>query len=85
VVLTRRFSPNVLPLPQILQNMSFLTFLFVATVLAVTPGPGIADVVARTVAGGAEKASPCRAWAPTWRWRGVRPDPSPQLERHASA
>jgi len=32
--------------------MTFLTFLFAATVLAVTPGPGIAYVVARTVAGG---------------------------------
>ncbi len=32
--------------------MSFLTFLFAAVVLAVTPGPGIAYVVARTVAGG---------------------------------
>ena len=32
--------------------MSFLTFLVAATVLAVTPGPGIAYVVARTVAGG---------------------------------
>jgi threonine/homoserine/homoserine lactone efflux protein len=32
--------------------MSFLAFLFAAIVLAVTPGPGIAYVVARTVAGG---------------------------------
>jgi threonine/homoserine/homoserine lactone efflux protein len=32
--------------------MSFLAFLFAATLLAVTPGPGIAYVVARTVAGG---------------------------------
>src|SRR3954470_807774 len=32
--------------------MSFLTFLLAALVLAVTPGPGIAYVVARTVAGG---------------------------------
>jgi threonine/homoserine/homoserine lactone efflux protein len=32
--------------------MSLLTFLFAALVLAVTPGPGIAYVVARTVAGG---------------------------------
>jgi threonine/homoserine/homoserine lactone efflux protein len=32
--------------------MSFLTFLLAAIVLAVTPGPGIAYVVARTVAGG---------------------------------
>ncbi len=30
----------------------FLAFLFAATLLAVTPGPGIAYVVARTVAGG---------------------------------
>jgi threonine/homoserine/homoserine lactone efflux protein len=32
--------------------MSFLTFLVAAVILAVTPGPGIAYVVARTVAGG---------------------------------
>jgi threonine/homoserine/homoserine lactone efflux protein len=32
--------------------MSFLAFLFAAAVLAITPGPGIAYVVARTVAGG---------------------------------
>jgi threonine/homoserine/homoserine lactone efflux protein len=32
--------------------MTFLAFLFAAVVLAVTPGPGIAYVVARTVAGG---------------------------------
>jgi len=32
--------------------MSFITFLFAATLLAITPGPGIAYVVARTVAGG---------------------------------
>lgn len=32
--------------------MSFLAFLIAAAVLAVTPGPGIAYVVARTVAGG---------------------------------
>lgn len=32
--------------------MSFLTFLIAAVVLAITPGPGIAYVVARTVAGG---------------------------------
>jgi threonine/homoserine/homoserine lactone efflux protein len=32
--------------------MSFLTFLVAAIVLAATPGPGIAYVVARTVAGG---------------------------------
>ena len=32
--------------------MSFLVFLVAAVVLAVTPGPGIAYVVARTVAGG---------------------------------
>lgn len=76
---------NVPPLLQFLQNMSFLTFLFAATVLAFTPGPGIADVVARTVAGGAEKASPCRAWARTWRWRAARPDASPRLQCHAFA
>jgi threonine/homoserine/homoserine lactone efflux protein len=32
--------------------MSFFAFLFAAVVLAITPGPGIAYVVARTVAGG---------------------------------
>ncbi|WP_319244016.1 LysE family translocator [uncultured Propionivibrio sp.] len=32
--------------------MTFLTFLFAAAILAITPGPGIAYVVARTVAGG---------------------------------
>jgi len=32
--------------------MSFITFLVAAAVLAITPGPGIAYVVARTVAGG---------------------------------
>jgi threonine/homoserine/homoserine lactone efflux protein len=32
--------------------MTFLAFLFAAIVLAITPGPGIAYVVARTVAGG---------------------------------
>ena len=32
--------------------MSFTTFLLAATVLAITPGPGLAYVVARTVAGG---------------------------------
>jgi threonine/homoserine/homoserine lactone efflux protein len=32
--------------------MSLLTFLFAALILAVTPGPGIAYVIARTVAGG---------------------------------
>ena len=32
--------------------MSFATFFFAAVVLAITPGPGIAYVVARTVAGG---------------------------------
>ncbi|MBI5719120.1 MAG: LysE family translocator [Burkholderiales bacterium] len=32
--------------------MSFIAFLLAAVVLAVTPGPGIAYVVARTVAGG---------------------------------
>lgn len=31
--------------------MSFLTFLFAAVVLAITPGPGIAYVVARTASG----------------------------------
>lgn len=32
--------------------MTFLAFLFAAVVLAITPGPGITYVVARTVAGG---------------------------------
>jgi len=40
--------------------MSFLTFLLAALVLAVTPGPGIAYVIARTVAGGrAEGLASC--------------------------
>jgi threonine/homoserine/homoserine lactone efflux protein len=40
--------------------MSFLAFLFAATLLAITPGPGIAYVVARTVAGGrAEGLASC--------------------------
>ncbi len=32
--------------------MTLLAFLFAAVILAVTPGPGIAYVVARTAAGG---------------------------------
>lgn len=40
--------------------MTFLTFLLAAVVLAITPGPGIAYVVARTVAGGrAEGLASC--------------------------
>jgi threonine/homoserine/homoserine lactone efflux protein len=40
--------------------MSFLAFLAAAIVLALTPGPGIAYVVARTVAGGrAEGLASC--------------------------
>lgn len=40
--------------------MSFFTFFLAAVVLAVTPGPGIAYVVARTVAGGrAEGLASC--------------------------
>ncbi len=40
--------------------MSFIAFVVAATVLAVTPGPGIAYVVARTVAGGrAEGLASC--------------------------
>jgi threonine/homoserine/homoserine lactone efflux protein len=40
--------------------MSFITFLIAAVVLAVTPGPGIAYVVARTAAGGrAEGLASC--------------------------
>lgn len=33
-------------------HMTFLTFLIAAIILAITPGPGLAYVVARTVAGG---------------------------------
>src|SRR5262252_8418299 len=40
--------------------MSFLTFLIAAAVLAITPGPGLAYVVARTAAGGrAEGLASC--------------------------
>src|SRR5688572_19657603 len=40
--------------------MSFLAFVVAAVILAVTPGPGIAYVVARTVAGGrAEGLASC--------------------------
>ena len=40
--------------------MTFIAFLFAAVVLAITPGPGIAYVVARTVAGGrAEGLASC--------------------------
>jgi threonine/homoserine/homoserine lactone efflux protein len=40
--------------------VSFIAFLIAATVLAITPGPGIAYVVARTVAGGrAEGLASC--------------------------
>lgn len=40
--------------------MSFIAFLIAATVLAITPGPGIAYVVARTAAGGrAEGLASC--------------------------
>jgi threonine/homoserine/homoserine lactone efflux protein len=40
--------------------VSFLAFLLAATILAVTPGPGIAYVIARTVAGGrAEGLASC--------------------------
>ena len=40
--------------------MTFLTFLMAAVILAVTPGPGMAYVVARTVAGGrAEGLASC--------------------------
>jgi threonine/homoserine/homoserine lactone efflux protein len=52
VVLTRRFTSIVHSTPKLIHAMSFLTFLFAAAVLAVTPGPGIAYVVARAVAGG---------------------------------
>jgi threonine/homoserine/homoserine lactone efflux protein len=43
-------APN--PKTEQTNTMSFLAFLVAAVVLAVTPGPGIAYVVARTVAGG---------------------------------
>lgn len=36
----------------ITDTMSFVPFLIAAVVLAITPGPGIAYVVARTVVGG---------------------------------
>ena len=39
--------------------MSFLTFHFAAVVLATTPGPGIAYVVARTAAGGRTEGLAC--------------------------
>lgn len=40
--------------------MTFLTFLLTAVILAITPGPGIAYVVARTVSGGrAEGLASC--------------------------
>lgn len=40
--------------------MTFLPFLFAAIILAITPGPGIAYVVARTIAGGrAEGLASC--------------------------
>jgi threonine/homoserine/homoserine lactone efflux protein len=48
--------------------MSFIAFLIAATVLAITPGPGIAYVVARTVAGGRTEG------LASWR---SRPWPSP--------
>jgi threonine/homoserine/homoserine lactone efflux protein len=44
--------------------VSFLAFLFAAIVLAITPGPGMAYVVARTVAGGrSEGLASCFATA----------------------
>jgi len=52
--------PTIPPLPRPIPTMSFVAFLFAAVVLAVTPGPGIAYVVARTVAGGrAEGLASC--------------------------
>jgi threonine/homoserine/homoserine lactone efflux protein len=46
--------------PRALDLMSFLAFLLAASVLALTPGPGIAYVVARTAAGGrAEGLASC--------------------------
>ncbi len=52
MVLTRRLGSTIPPIQKRIQTMSFPAFLFAALVLAVTPGPGIAYVVARTVAGG---------------------------------
>jgi threonine/homoserine/homoserine lactone efflux protein len=47
-------------LPQKFNSMSLLAFSVAAVVLAITPGPGIAYVVARTVAGGrAEGLASC--------------------------
>src|SRR5687767_10082625 len=41
-------------------HMSFVAFVIAAVILAITPGPGIAYVVARTVAGGrAEGLASC--------------------------
>ena len=46
------------------QDMSFTAFLLAAVVLAISPGPGIAYVVARTVAGGrAEGLASCAGTA----------------------
>ena len=58
--------------------MSYLAFVIAAVVLAITPGPGIAYVVARTVAGGrAEGLASCFGSgrnAPRFRG-GARPVP----------
>lgn len=52
--------------------MSFLPFLIDALVLAITPGPGIAYVVARTVAGGrAEGLASCLGTGITMLGLGV--------------
>ena len=57
--------------------MSLVAFLIAAVVLAITPGPGIAYVVARTVAGGRSEGL-ARASAPAlagccmcWRRRSA--------------
>ncbi len=48
-IATRRYHGHTQSAPH---AMTFLAFLLAAIVLAITPGPGIAYVVARTVAGG---------------------------------
>lgn len=65
--------------------MSLLAFIIAAVLLAITPGPGMAYVVARTVAGGRpEGLASCLgtgiggmlhvlAAAPCWRWQSVKP------------
>ena len=48
--------------------MTFFTFLIAALVLAITPGPGMAYVVARTVAGGRKEGlASCLVCLGAWR------------------